>query len=172
MREENRQTAKDQRTDMDAARSSRLTLVAGAVVVACGGLLAACSHAPTEPAPVFALPVSKIVGAPTLDGQGPAAVPAKPATPQLRYIAVPPRQKVDGMAHALVILKQAAAAPHRPNDRRKPKFAARARAVDTAAAPNIQAKASAEPPASDVPTVMFPLDEPTSTDAAQTPSKP
>jgi hypothetical protein len=107
---------------MDAARSSRLTLVAGAVVIACGGLVAACS--PTEPAPVFALPVSKIVGAPTLDGQGPAAVPAKPATPQLRYIAVPPRQKVDGMAHAHVILKQAAAAPHRPNHRRKPKFVA------------------------------------------------
>ena len=57
---------------MDAARSSRLKLFAGAVVLGCGGLLAACSHAPTEPAPVFALPASKIVGASALDGQGPA----------------------------------------------------------------------------------------------------
>jgi len=76
------------------------------------------------------------------------------------------------MAHAHVILKQAAAAPNRSTHRRKPKFAARARAVDTAAAPKIQAKASTEAPAGDVPTVMFPLDQPTSTDAAQTPSKP
>jgi hypothetical protein len=156
---------------MDAAKSSRLTLVAGAVVVACGGLLAACSHAPTEPAPVFALPASKIVGASALDGQGPAVPATKPATPQLRYIAVPSRQKVDGMAHAHVLLKQAAVAPNRPKHRRKPKVAARARAVDTAA-PNIQAKASAEPPASDVPSAVIPLDEPTSTDAAQTPSRP
>jgi hypothetical protein len=156
---------------MDAAKSSRLKLLGGAVVLACGGLLAACS-ATQEPAPVFALPLSKIVGAPALDGQGPAALATKPATPQLRYIAVPPRQKVDGMAHAHVILKQAAVAPNRPSHRRKPKVAARARAVDTSAAPKIQAKASTEVPAGDVPTVMFPLDEPASTDAAQTPSKP
>jgi hypothetical protein len=155
---------------MDAARSSRLKLLGGAVVVACGGLLAACS-ATQEPAPIFALPLSKIVGAPMLDGQGPAAPVTKPATPQLRYIAVPPRQKVDGMAHAHVILKQAAAAPNRSTHRRKPKVAARARAVDTAA-PKIQARASTGAPGGDVPSAMIPLDEPTSTDAAQTTSKP
>ena len=75
---------------MDAARSSRLKLFAVAVVLGCGSLLAACS-ATQEPAPVFALPLSKIVGAPTLDGQGPAAPVTKPATPQLRKAVVQAR---------------------------------------------------------------------------------
>src|SRR6202040_3576393 len=99
-----RSEPRDQGASMQAGRSSRFGVFRVAVVLACGGLLAACSHAPQEPAPVFALPLSKIVGAPAIDGQAPAPPAAEPATRQLRYIAVPAGRKVSGMAHAHVIL--------------------------------------------------------------------
>jgi hypothetical protein len=151
---------------MQAGRSNRFGVFRVAIVSACGGLLAACSHAPQEPAPVFALPLSKIVGAPAIDGQAPAPPAAQPAARQLRYVAVPAGRKVGGMAHAHVILKRASAAPGRATHRRKLKAVAHARTVGVAAAPGPQ-KAGA-----DEPTAMIPLDQPPPADATEPPPKP
>src|SRR5205085_1117100 len=75
------------------------------VILVWSGLLAACSQAPPKPAPVFALPLSKIVGA-TPNSQDPPLTAASPPTRQLRYVAVPPGRSVAGMAHAHLVLKQ------------------------------------------------------------------
>jgi hypothetical protein len=151
---------------MQGGRSSRFS-VRVAVVLACGGLLAACSHAAREPAPVFALPLSKIVGAPAIDGQAPAPPAAQPAARQLRYIAVPAGRKVSGMAHAHVILKRASAAPAHSPHHRKSKAAAHGTAAGAAAAPRPQTKTRG-----DEPTATIPLDEPAPTEAAEPPPKP
>jgi hypothetical protein len=152
---------------MQAGRSTRFGVFRVAVVLACGGLLAACSHAPQEPAPVFALPLSKIVGAPAIDGQAPAPPAAEPATRQLRYVAVPAGRKVSGMAHAHVILKRASAAPNRATYPRKSKTVAHAKpaAVATAQRPETQA-------GRDQPSVTIPLDQPAPADAAEPLPKP
>lgn len=152
---------------MQAGRSSRFSVFHIAVVLACGGLLAACSHAPQEPAPVFALPLSKIVGAPAIDGQAPAPPAAEPATRQLRYVAVPAGRKVSGMAHAHVILKRASAAPNRATHPPKSKAVAHAKpaAVATAQRPETQA-------GRDQPSVTIPLDQPAPANAAEPLPKP
>ena len=152
---------------MQAGRSSRFGVFHIAVVLACGGLFAACSHAPQEPAPVFALPLSKIVGAPAIDGQAPAPPAAEPATRQLRYVAVPAGRKVSGMAHAHVILKRASAAPARSPHHPKSKAVAHATATGVATAPRPQTKAAGEER-----TATIPLDEPAPTGAAKPSPKP
>ena len=168
MREEDRRKyqAEDQGASMHGGRSSRFNVFHVAVVLACGGLLGACSQSPQEPAPVFALPLSKIVGAPAVDGQTPAQPAAQPATRQLRYVAVPPGRQVSGMAHAHVILKRASAASHRSIHPRKSKAGAHARAIGPAAAPRSQTKAGGGEPAA-----AIPLDEPAPTEAAEAPPK-
>jgi hypothetical protein len=88
----------------------QLDVFRAVVVLACGIIVAACSQAPPEPAPVFTLPLSKVVGAPPVEGQPPAALDA-PATRQLRYVAVPPGQKVAGMAHARIVLRKTKGTP-------------------------------------------------------------
>jgi len=133
-------------------RESRCNVLRAAVV-ASGILLAACSHAPQEPAPVFALPLNRITGAPALEGQNPPVTTARPTAPRLRYVAVPPGHKVSGMAHARIILKHAKASPHRAGHAHKTKVV-RTERVSTA--PKHEAKASA----SDAPAAMIPLDEP------------
>ena len=88
----------------------QLDVFRAVVVLVCGIIVAACSQAPPEPAPVFTLPLSKVVGAPPVEGQPPAALDA-PAARQLRYVAVPPGQKVAGMAHARIVLKKTKGTP-------------------------------------------------------------
>ena len=134
------------------SRESRCRLFRTAVLIS-GILLAACSHAPQEPAPVFALPLNRITGAPAAEGQNPPVTTARPAAPRLRYVAVPPGHKVSGMAHARIILKHAKASPHRTGHAHKTKVV-RTERVSTA--PKHEAKASA----SDAPAAMIPLDEP------------
>lgn len=145
---------------MDGKKSNRLTALGGAAVLACAGLLAACSHAPQEPAPVFALPLSRVVGAPHVEGQEPASPGAQSGLRQLRYVAVPPGHHVAGMARAHVILKQAAAAPHRPAHAHKTKLAGRHHDGRVAAAPKDKTKAAAAPPTGNAPAAMIMLDEP------------
>jgi hypothetical protein len=96
---------------MDRGRARVALVFRAGIVVIWSGLLAACSQAPPEPAPVFALPLSKIVGA-SPNSQDPPSPAASPPAKQLRYVAVPPGRSVAGMAHAHVIFKQPAA-PHR-----------------------------------------------------------
>jgi hypothetical protein len=155
MREEDRRKyqAEDQGASMHGGRSSRFNVFHVAVVLACGGLLAACSQ--------------KIVGAPAVDGQTPAQPAAQPATRQLRYVAVPPGRQVSGMAHAHVILKRASAASHRSIHPRKSKAGAHARAIGPAAAPRSQTKAGGGEHAATIP-----LDQPAPTEAAEAPPKP
>jgi hypothetical protein len=152
---------------MQAGRSSRFGGFRVAVVLVCGGLLAACSHAPQEPAPVFALPLSKIVGAPAIDGQAPAPPAAEPATRQLRYVAVPAGRKVSGMAHAHVILKRASAAPNRSTHPRKSKAVAHAKPASVATTQRPETQAGR-----DQPSVTIPLDQPAPADAAEPLPKP
>ena len=140
---------------MDRGRLCAALVLRAAVVMVWSGLLAACSQAPAEPAPVFALPLSKIVGA-TPISQDPPLPAASPAARQLRYVAVPPGRSVAGMAHAHVVLKEPAA-PHRSTHPHK-KVVAQAMPV-RAPGPK-HARATTEPPASAVPAEMIPLDEP------------
>ena len=85
----------------------------GAVVtLACGVLVVACSQAPPEPAPEFTLPLSEVTATPPAQGGASAAEPAAPS--RLRYIAVPPGEKVGGMAHARIVLKRSKRNAHRP----------------------------------------------------------
>jgi hypothetical protein len=105
----------------------QLDVFRAVVVLACGIIVAACSQAPPEPAPVFTLPLSKVVGAPPIEGQPPAAENA-PAAQQLRYVAVPPGQKVAGMAHARIVLKKTKGTPPRSRHAHK-KTVAHAAAV-------------------------------------------
>jgi hypothetical protein len=171
MREEDRRKrrAEDQGASMHEGKFGRSGVFRVAVVLALagGGLLAACSQAPQEPAPVFALPLSKIEGAPAIDGQAPAPPAAQPATRQLRYVAVPAGRKVSGMAHARILLKQANAAPKRSGHPGKSKAVAHAKAAGVAAAPRPRTKA-----AGDEATVTIPLDQPAPTEAAEAPPKP
>ena len=98
--------------------ANRLGVFRAVVILAFSGLAVSCSQAPPEPAPVFNLPLSKVVGAPPIEGQPPAAVNA-PATRQLRYVAVPPGHQVAGMAHARVVVKPKKAARHRHHHQKK-----------------------------------------------------
>lgn len=149
---------------MAEERSRPLYVTHAAVLLACAGLLAACSHAPQEPAPVFALPVSQVIGAPAIEGQEPAPLAAPSAARQLRYIAVPPDRKIAGMARAHLILKQTASAPHR--HARKTKIAARHRGGVIASSKG-KIHAAAAPQSSDAPPAMIMLDEPASEASAK-----
>lgn len=73
------------------------------VALACGVLVVGCSQTSPEPAPEFALPISQVSATPPIPGEASAetTVPRR-----LRYIAVPPGEKVAGMAHARIVLKQ------------------------------------------------------------------
>jgi hypothetical protein len=151
---------------MGGERSSRFIVTQAAVLLALAGWPAACSHAPQEPAPVFALPPSQIVGAPAIEGQEPAPPAAPSARRQLRYIAVPPDRKVAGMARAHLILKPTAAAPHR--HARKTNVAVRHHSRSGAAAAKAKTNAGAAPPSSGAPPAMIMLDQP----ASAAPGKP
>ena len=142
---------------MGGERSNRFIVRRAAVLLALAGWLAACSHAPQEPAPVFALPPSQIVGAPAIEGQEPAA---PSAVRQLRYIAVPPDRKVAGMARAHLILKPTAAAAH--HHARKTNVAVRHHGRGLATAAKGKTNAAAAPPSSGAPPAMIMLDQPPS----------
>lgn len=96
--------------------SNGRALFRAAVVLACGALGAACSQAPSEPAPVFTLPISRVTPAPP--GQGEATTTAS-APSQLRYVAVPAGQHVPGMAHARIVVKQKKGTRHRQHHAQK-----------------------------------------------------
>jgi hypothetical protein len=74
------------------------------VALACGVLVVACSQTSPEPAPEFTLPISQVSATPPIPGEASAAETTAPR--RLRYIAVPPGEKVAGMAHARIVLKQ------------------------------------------------------------------
>src|SRR5205085_8170075 len=89
----------------------------GAVVtLACGVLVVACSQAPPEPAPEFTLPLSQVTATPPIQGE-PSTETTAPR--RLRYVAVPPGEKVAGMAHARIVLKHARRTAHRPRHAHK-----------------------------------------------------
>ena len=91
--------------------SSGWSSLCGAVVtLACGVLVVACSPAPPEPAPEFTLPISQVTAAPPAQGKRSAETTAPR---RLRYIAVPPGEKVAGMAHARILLKHGKRTAHR-----------------------------------------------------------
>jgi hypothetical protein len=117
-------------------RSGALYLFA---LLACAGLVVGCSQAPTEPAPVFTLPAYKVIDGPKIEGQTAAPPLGQAATPQLRYVAVPPGRKVSGMAQARVIVKHAKIKTHRSGHAHKAK----------AVVQRHRAKVAAKPPASD-----------------------
>jgi hypothetical protein len=117
-----------------------------AVVLVCGGFVAGCSQASHEPAPVFMLPASKVVGGPAIEGQAWAPPMGQMPARQLRYVAIPPHQKVDGMTKARVVLKQA---PYHSRHAHRLKAAAQ-RSHPTAAA---------KLPVGDTPAATIPLDE-------------
>jgi len=97
--------------------SSGWSSLCGAVVtLACGVLVVACSQAPPEPAPEFALPISQVTAAPPAQGKRSAETTAPR---RLRYVAVPPGEKVAGMAHARIVLKHGKRTAHRPRHAHK-----------------------------------------------------
>jgi len=97
--------------------SSGWSSLCGAVVtLACGVLVVACSPAPPEPAPEFTLPISQVTAAPPAQGKRSAETTAPR---RLRYIAVPPGEKVAGMAHACILLKHGKRTAHRPRHAHK-----------------------------------------------------
>jgi hypothetical protein len=145
----------------------RFAVFHAAVVLVFSGFLAGCSQAPQEPAPVFMLPASKVVGAPTIKGEASAPHLGQATTRQLRYVAVPPGQTVRGMTPARVVLKQAKVATH-PH---KSKTVVRAKDVAAVAAQKPQSEGAAKSPGADV-SAMIPLDEPAITDGANPAAKP
>ena len=86
------------------------------VTLACGVLVVACSPAPPEPAPEFTLPLSQVTAAPPAQGERSAETTAPR---RLRYIAVPPGEKVSGMARARILLKHDKRTAHRPRHAHK-----------------------------------------------------
>ena len=128
---------------------SRFVVFHAAVALVCGGFLAGCSQAPQQPAPVFMLPASKVVGGPAVEGQAWAPPVGQMPARQLRYVAVPPEHKVEGMTKARVVLKQAKVAPHHPRHAHRLK----------AAAQRSHATATAKLPVGDTPAAKIPLDE-------------
>jgi hypothetical protein len=63
---------------MDRGRSCAAYVLRAGVILVWSGLLAACSQAPPEPAPVFALPLSKIVGATPISRDPPLTTASPP----------------------------------------------------------------------------------------------
>jgi hypothetical protein len=137
----------------------RFVVFHAAVVLVCGAFLSGCSQAPQQPAPVFMLPASKVVGGPAIEGQAWAPPVGQMPARQLRYVAVPPEHKVEGMTKARVVLKQAKLAPHHSRHAHRLKAAAQ-RSHPTAAAKR---------PVGDMPAATIPLDEP-ARDAGATPA--
>jgi hypothetical protein len=105
-------------------------------LLACAGVVAACSQAPTEPAPVFTLPAHKVIDGPKMEGQAAPPPLGQAATPQLQYVAVPAGRKISGMAQARVIVKQAKVKPHRSGHARKAKSVAQRHQPKVAAKPS------------------------------------
>jgi hypothetical protein len=87
------------------------------VTLICSVLVVACSQASPEPAPEFTLPLSQVTATPPIQGEASAAEPTAPH--RLRYVAVPPGEKVAGMAHARIVLKQRKRTTHHPHVRKK-----------------------------------------------------
>lgn len=139
---------------------SRFGTFCAAVVLGYGSVLAGCSQGPKEPAPVFMLPASKVVGGPVMEGEATAPPIGQAATRQLRYVAVPPGQRIGGMAQARVVLKQAKATPHRARHAHNAKGALRAKAARAPATDQHRPNVAAKSPASGVPASMILLDEP------------
>ena len=141
---------------------SRFVVFHAAVVLVCGGFLAGCSQPPQQPAPVFMLPASKVVGGPAIEGQAWAPPVGQIPARQLRYVAVPPEHKVEGMTKARVVLKQAKVAPHHS------RHAHRLKAAAQRSHPTVAAKL----PAGDTTTATIPLDEPVRDAGAPPTAKP
>ena len=128
---------------------SRFVVFHAAVALVCGGFLAGCSQPPQQPAPVFMLPASKVVGGPAIEGQAWAPPVGQMPARQLRYVAVPPEHKVEGMTKARVVLRQAKVRPHHSRHAHRLKAAAQ-RAHPTAAV---------KVPVGDTTAATIPLDE-------------
>ncbi|HVI04917.1 MAG TPA: hypothetical protein VM711_02340, partial [Sphingomicrobium sp.] len=88
-------------------------LFGAGITLICGVLVVACSQASPEPAPEFTLPLSEVAQTPPMQGEPSAAETTAPR--RLRYVAVPPGEKVEGMAHARIVLKHGKRAGHRPH---------------------------------------------------------
>jgi hypothetical protein len=88
----------------------RLGLFRAIALLACITLVASCSQVPPEPAPEFTLPLSQVSTAPPSPEEA-AATASAPN--RLRYVAVPPGQQVEGMAHARIVVKHKKATRHR-----------------------------------------------------------
>src|SRR5204862_8174064 len=99
-----RENASLPRKGADMKCSSGWSGLYGVVVnLACGVLVVACSQAPPEPAPEFTLPLSQVTAAPPAHGERSAETTAPR---RLRYIAVPPGEKVAAMARARILLQR------------------------------------------------------------------
>src|SRR5438045_1776892 len=97
--------------------SSGWSSICGAVVtLACSVLVVACSPAPPESPPEFTLPLSQVTAAPPAQGERSTETTAPR---RLRYIAVPPGEKVAGMAHARIVSKHGKHTAHRPRHAHK-----------------------------------------------------
>lgn len=92
-------------------------LFGAGITLICGVLVVACSQASPEPAPEFTLPLSEVAQTPPMQGEPSAAETTAPR--RLRYVAVPPGEKVEGMAHARIVLKHGKRAAHHPRHTHK-----------------------------------------------------
>ena len=108
-----REKALSARKGADMKSSAGWSDLLGAVItLACGLPLLACSQAPPEPAPEFTLPLSQVTPTPPIQGE--ASSPESTAPRRLRYVAVPPGERVAGMAHARIVVKQGKRTAHHP----------------------------------------------------------
>ena len=141
---------------------SRFVVFHAAVVLVCGGFLAGCSQPPQQPAPVFMLPASKVVGGPAIEGQAWAPPVGQMPARQLRYVAVPPEHKVEGMTKARVVLRQAKIRHHHSRHAHRL----------NAAAQTSHATTTAKLPVGNTPAAKIPLDEPARDASASPAAKP
>ena len=92
-------------------------LFGAGITLICSALVMACSQASPEPAPEFTLPLSQVTTTPPIQGEASTAETTAPR--RLRYVAVPPGEKVEGMAHARIVWKHGKRAGHRPHHAHK-----------------------------------------------------
>ena len=90
--------------------SNWFALSPAVAILACSTLIASCSQAPPEAASEFTLPISQVSTEPPNPAESAATAPSPN---RLRYVAVPPRQNVEGMAHARILVKHKKATGHR-----------------------------------------------------------
>ena len=106
--------------------------------------------------------VLQVVGGPAIEGQ--AWVPPVGQMParQLRYVAVPPEHKVEGMTKARVVLRQAKIRHHHSRHAHRL----------NAAAQTSHATTTAKLPVGNTPAAKIPLDEPARDAGAAPAAKP